>query len=79
MEIKVVGFQEVDYISKKTGDHVEGVSVHYLYNESHTQGNATDTVFVGKGRNNPFEIGKRYNISYNRWGRMDLDNVKLLG
>lgn len=75
MVIKVVGFRDVNF-NAASGDHVEGTNVYYLYADRYTTGNAADKIFIRSGRASPFELNKKYNVSYNRYGKFDLDDVK---
>ena len=75
MEIKVIGFKDVNF-NGQDGNHVEGTTVFYLYNDRYVTGNAADKLFIRKDRPNPFELNKRYVVSYNRYGKFDLDELK---
>lgn len=46
MKAKVLGIQDVDYISRKTGNPVVGVMLHVCFKDSQVIGEATDNVFV---------------------------------
>lgn len=74
---KLVGKQNVDYISKKTNQPVVGVSLHVVGEDSRVEGMAVETIFVSKKSEGmyddalKFPIGAEVNVSYNRWGNAD--------
>lgn len=46
MKMKVVGMQSVDYVSRKTGNPVKGVTLYTVYKDNDVHGERTDNVFV---------------------------------
>ena len=48
MKIKVIGKQKVDYISKKTGKHVEGTNLHSYFQDKNTEGYAVKAFYFPK-------------------------------
>lgn len=76
MVIKIIGSRDVSFKDSQSGDQITGKSLYYIYQDRNVEGNAADKIFIRSGINNPFEVGKRYNVSYNRYGRFDLDEVK---
>lgn len=76
MEIKIIGYQEMNFTDRNSGNLVEGTRIYYAYADRYVTGNAADHIFIRKGYKNPFELNKKYIVSYNRYGKFDLDNVK---
>ena len=46
MKVKVLGIQFVDYVSRKTGNPVKGVTLHSCYPDGQVKGEAVDSIFV---------------------------------
>lgn len=46
MKMKVLGVQSVDYVSRKTGNPVKGVTLHCAYKDSSVQGDMVEQVFI---------------------------------
>lgn len=73
MSKKIVGKQSVDYVSKKTGQPVIGVTLHCVGESNRVEGMECETIFVS-GRSPiydqcvKFPLGQEINVSYNRWG-----------
>lgn len=73
---KIVGKQNVDYVSKKTGRPVTGVTLHCVGESNRVEGMGCETIFVS-GRSPMYDqcvklpIGAEINVSYNRWGTAD--------
>lgn len=74
--LKIVGKQDVDYISRKTNQPVVGITLHCLGKNSRVDGESVETVFVS-ARADSYDfaksqpIGGMINVSYNRWGNVD--------
>lgn len=75
--MKVVGFREVNYTSKNTGQPVRGMEIHGTYPSSRAlAGLLTDNKFVSlhviekMGGRIP-EIGDEIEFSYNQFGKID--------
>lgn len=75
MIIKVIGKRSVSF-KGTDGNEVSGKTVYFVYNDDRVDGVAPDKTFVRSGRHDPFEIGKEYNVSYMRNGKIDLDNIE---
>lgn len=73
---KLVGKQDVDYVSKKTNQPVTGVSLHTVGEDSRVNGMGVETIFVSK-KSAMYDdvmampIGSEISITYNRWGSAD--------
>lgn len=46
MKVRVVGVQSVDYVSRKTGNPVKGVTLHAVYKDAQVHGEAVGNIFV---------------------------------
>ena len=46
MKVKVLGIQAVDYISRKTGNPVKGVTVHSSFKDAQVEGESVSSIFV---------------------------------
>ena len=44
MKVKVLGIQFVDYVSRKTGNPVKGVTLHSCYPDGQVKGEAVDSI-----------------------------------
>lgn len=72
MKHKVVGIQLIDYVSKKTGNPVKGVTLHTLCKDSQVNGEMASQVFVsdqlGIEGLLSVPIGSTVDIEYNNRG-----------
>lgn len=73
---KVVGIQSVDYLSRKTNQPVQGVTLHLTYQDSRITGVGTETVFVSAkatcyGDVVKIPIGSDVDVFYNRYGSIE--------
>ena len=72
MEYKVVGTHLVDYVSKKTGNPVKGVTLHALCKDSQVNGEMASQIFVSDqlGIEGLFSlpIGCTVDVEYNNRG-----------
>ena len=76
MTKKVVGKQMVDYISKRSGQPVTGVTLHLLGTSSRVEGFECETVFVSSkspmyAQCMEYPLESEVSISYNRYGSVD--------
>ncbi|MCC2875599.1 hypothetical protein LK536_04860 [Lachnoclostridium pacaense] len=46
MKVKVLGIQAVDYISRKTGNPVKGVTLHSSFKDAQVEGESVSSIFV---------------------------------
>lgn len=46
MKAKITGIQEVDYVSRKSGNPVKGVTLHCTFKDPQVKGEAADGIFV---------------------------------
>lgn len=72
MKVKVLGIQSVDYVSRKTGNPVKGVTLHTTYKDAQVQGDATGNIFVSDNLGIPcvpeIRPGMMVNVEYNNRG-----------
>lgn len=70
MKVEIVGIENVDYESKKTGKRVEGFRLHVQFEKENCQGYATDVVFIAKDVLENFTVGDEVELLYNKYGRV---------
>lgn len=72
---KILGIENVDYVSKKTGNRVTGLRLHTVdgHEFDNTKGNRVLSVFVSTNIVNVSDIavGDDVEIYYNRFGGVD--------
>lgn len=74
--MKIVGKQKVDYVSKKTGEQVTGVTLHCVGTNARVEGECVETIFIS-GKSGLFPevskmpVGKEISVSYNRYGSVE--------
>lgn len=72
MKAVVVGIQEVDYTSRKTGQPVKGVTLYCNYKDAQVKGDAADGIFVSDNLGIDFvhslQPGDVIDIQYNNRG-----------
>lgn len=82
MIIKVVGKNtNVSFDTKdRNGQplHIQGTSVFYLRERRGVEGYASDKCFVSRGVEDPFQVGKDYEVYFNEYGKIDLSHVTLV-
>lgn len=74
--MKIVGKQKVDYVSRKTNQPVQGVTLHCTDERQGIEGVSVETIFVSAKSdiyndvvNIP--IGSNISVGYNRWGSVE--------
>lgn len=70
MKYEIVGIENVDYESKKTGRRVEGYRLYVQFEKENCQGSATDCVFINKNILEGFTLGDEVEILYNKYGKV---------
>lgn len=73
MKAKVLGIQNVNYTSKKTGEPVVGVTLHTSFKDNDVTGEAVDSIFVSDKLGLTSVLsgilpGTMVDITYNRRG-----------
>lgn len=78
--MKVVGIEAVDYVSKKSGERVQGVTLHCLNDEnpenSAVVGQTTEKVYVSVKADcfsvlKDIKAGHEIKVFYNKYGAVD--------
>lgn len=72
MKAKVLGLQTLDYISRKTGQPVKGVTMHCSYYDQQVRGQAVSSIFVSDNLQLDcvynLEVGDEVDIEYSNRG-----------
>lgn len=73
---KILGKQNVDYTSKKTGQPVQGITLHLATTNNKVEGFAVETCFISMKSElysvvAPLPINSEVRLTYNRWGNVD--------
>lgn len=72
MKVKVLGIQAVDYVSRKTGNPVKGVTLHSVFKDPQVTGEAVSSIFVSDNLNlssvGQIQPGQVVNVEYNNRG-----------
>lgn len=72
MKVKVLGIQNVDYVSRKSGNPVKGVTLHASYKDSQVEGEAVNGIFIsdnlGVACLSEIRPGMTVNVEYNPRG-----------
>lgn len=72
MKVKILGIQNVDYVSRKTGNPVVGVTLHASFSDAQVVGTAVDKIFISDNLHLPcikdLSIGQVVDIEYNNRG-----------
>lgn len=77
-DYEVVGYQIVDYVSKKTNQPVRGTTLFLTYEDNAINGYGTESVYVSdRVRDGQiFRVGDSVNLIYEKGGRLDAIIVK---
>ena len=72
MKTKLLGIQTVDYVSRKTGNPVKGVTLHCSFKDPQVEGEAVDGIFVSDNLKLPciseLRVGQIVDVTYNNRG-----------
>lgn len=72
MKVVVLGVQTVDYVSRKTGNPVKGVTLHAKHKDSQVVGEAVTNIFISDNLNLPcipdLAPGQIVDVEYNNRG-----------
>lgn len=71
MVYEVIGLEDVNYISKKTGKPVTGKKLHLTYDSEKVLGCAVESVFVNKEVYEDVKAGDKIELFYNKFGQVD--------
>lgn len=74
MKVKILGVQNVDYVSKRTNQPVSGITLHAVFSDAQVKGQAVDQIFVSDNLHIPsrrdIAVGQTVDIEYNSRGRV---------
>lgn len=72
MKVKILGIQDVNYISRKTGNPVVGTTLHASFSDAQVLGTAVNKIFISDNLHLPcikdLAIGQTVDIEYNNRG-----------
>lgn len=75
MSYRVVGIEDVNYVSKKTGQPVSGVNLHVTFplNEQKGEGEAVEKIYCKQSLEgiDSISVGDDVEIYYNRFGGVE--------
>lgn len=73
MKVKVVGYSNVDYFSKKRDKQVRGIQFFVEFQDRNTTGYRTDNIYLNESFNvvPPLTLPAEANVSYNRFGYVE--------
>lgn len=73
---KVIGKEKVDYVSKKTGEPVKGMTLYLSYSDDRIVGVGSEKAFVSEKSEGftvacDVSLGQDVNVYYNRFGSVE--------
>lgn len=72
MKVKVLGLQTVDYVSRKSGNPVKGITLHAVFKDSQVTGDAVGNIFISDNLNlacaKQLAVGQIVDVVYNNRG-----------
>ena len=74
--MKVIGIQNVNYTSKKTGKPVSGIALHCSYDAQDVKGQAVERYFISAAAQDAYRdaamvaLGDDINVMFNRYGNV---------
>lgn len=79
MKYELVGIENVDYVSRKSGERVEGVKLHVVGEEgssNRVNGHPVESFWISKRADifnmaSNLPLNSMIDCSYNRWGNLD--------
>lgn len=70
MQYKVVGKENIDYVSKKTNKQVKGYTLHLTIEKEKCDGVAVLSVFVSDEVGSFVEVNDEVELYYNQYGKV---------
>ena len=70
MQYKVVGKENIDYISKKTNKQVKGYTLHLTIEKEKCEGVAVLSVFVSDDLGYSIDLDDNVELYYNQYGKV---------
>lgn len=74
--INIIGCRNVSFTDQKTGNDITGKTYYYMYEDSNVSGYASDKFFIASRIDDPFIVGRSYEVVYNRYGKFDFSKVR---
>lgn len=72
MKYIVLGIQQVNYTSAKTGQKVQGENLHCKYTQKNVVGEAVEKIYVSSNIDSPVvSVGDEVEVFYNKFGRVE--------
>lgn len=76
MKKTLLGIENIDYMSRKSGNPVKGVSLHVMGESSRVKGHGVETIFVSSNAGYyedvlQLPLGCELDVQYNRYGSVD--------
>lgn len=71
MNYELVGIENIDY-TNRTGAHITGTRLHFIFENSKINGTGVEVVFCGGSVDvSHLKIGDKCRVLYNRFGKVD--------
>lgn len=74
--INIIGCRNVSFTDQNTGNDIIGKTYYYMYEDSNVSGYASDKFFITARIDDPFIVGRSYEVVYNRYGKFDFSKVR---
>lgn len=72
MKYIVLGKQQVNYTSAKTGQKIKGENLHCKYVQKNVEGEAVEKIYISSNINSPVvSVGDEVEIFYNKFGGVE--------
>lgn len=72
MLFEILGIENVDYTSRKTGRPVKGTNLHCIFSRDGVSGNCVERLYVKESIDcSMFSVGDHIEVYYNRFGSVD--------
>lgn len=70
MQYKVVGKENIDYVSKKTNKQIKGYTLHLTIEKEKCEGVSVLSVFVSDELGSLVEVNDEVELYYNQYGKV---------
>lgn len=74
--MKIIGIEELDYTSKKSGNRVQGYKLYMTYEQEKVNGLACISEFVSKEVGLGVEVSDEVELLYNKFGQVTKIDIK---
>lgn len=68
---KILGIENVDYVSKKTNNRVKGYKLHMCYEKNNCEGVAVLEEFVNEDIGKDIKVSNKIELFYNKYGQVN--------